>query len=172
MKSAQEVVQGKVGKVLGAEAYSPAHLEKTHPDLVWYGIHGVETLFTVMGTGCQSVVRTHTENTDLVVGTWNDNRIGTFRGMRTGKLDYGGTVYGENGITLLGPYDGYNPLLTQIIRFFETGKPPVSEAETLEIFAFMEAADESKRLGGAAVSLESMFKKAQQQSIGNKGGNR
>jgi predicted dehydrogenase len=170
MKSAQEVVQGKVGKVVGAEAYSPAHLEKTHPDLVWYGIHGVETLFTVMGTGCKHVVRTHTENTDVVIGTWHDNRIDTFRGLRSGKLDYGGTVYGESGITPLGPYDGYNPLLVQIIQFFQTGKPPVSETETLEIFAFMEAADESKRLGGTVVTLESMFKKAQQPSKGSKRG--
>ncbi|MEO6135632.1 MAG: Gfo/Idh/MocA family oxidoreductase, partial [Ginsengibacter sp.] len=40
------VVGGKIGKVLGADTYSPAKLEKTHPDLFWYGIHGVELLYT------------------------------------------------------------------------------------------------------------------------------
>ncbi len=58
--------------------------------------------------------------------------------------------------------DGYEPLVVEIIRFFKTGKPPVSAEQTLEIFAFMEAADESKRQGGAPVSMESVLKKAQQ----------
>ena len=157
MASAQAVVAGKVGKVLGADAYSPAHLEKTHPDLFWYGIHGVETLYTVMGRGCKSVVRVHTADTDVVVGTWEDGRVGTFRGTRSGKSEYGGTAFGENGTAVLGPYDGYGPLLVQIIRFFGTGVPPVPPEETLEIYAFMEAADESKRQGGVPVTLDEVL---------------
>lgn len=155
-----EVLSGKIGKVTGAEAFSPAKLEKTHPDLFWYGIHGVETLFTAMGTGCKSVVRISNEDTDLVVGTWNDGRIGTFRGIRKGKADYGGTVYGENGIKVLGPYAGYNPLLIQIIQFFKTGVVPVKEEETLEILAFMEAVDLSKAKDGKAIEIETVMKKA------------
>lgn len=146
--------------VLGADTFSPATLEKTHPDLFWYGIHGVETLFTVMGTGCQSVKRIHTDLADIVVGTWADDRVGTFRGTRSGKHEYGGTVFTQNGNVVLGPYAGYEPLLQEIVEFFESGKPPVSPPETLEIYAFMEAADESKRQGGAAVTLESVMKKA------------
>ncbi|QJW91573.1 Gfo/Idh/MocA family oxidoreductase [Spirosoma taeanense] len=149
-------------QVLGADTFSPAVLEKTHPDLFWYGIHGVETLFTVMGTGCREVVRVHTPDTDVVIGTWNDGRIGTFRGTRTGKHDYGGTVYTQTANVRLGPYNGYEPLLKQIISYFETGKVPVTPDETIEIFAFMEAADESKRRGGAVVSLESVLKKVKQ----------
>lgn len=146
-------------KVLGAHTFSPAKIEKTHPDLFWYGIHGVETLFRVMGTGCKSVVRINTADTDVVVGTWEDGRIGTFRGTRTGKHDYGGTVFAESGNVRLGPYGGYKPLLLDIIKYFETGAVPVTPEETLEIFTFMEAADESKRQGGAAVTLESVYQK-------------
>lgn len=146
-------------QVLGADTFSPAVLEKTHPDFFWYGVHGVETLYTVMGTGCKEVVRVHTEGTDVVIGTWADGRLGTFRGTRTGKHDYGGTVFTQSGNIKLGPYGGYDPLLKDIIRYFETGKVPVTPAETLEIFAFMEAADESKRQGGKPVSLESVLKK-------------
>jgi hypothetical protein len=160
MTKAQEVAQGKLGKVLGAETYSPATLEKTHPDLFWYGIHGVEALFTVMGKGCKSVTRFYTDNADIVVGTWDDNRLGTFRGTRAGKADFGGTAYCEKGNTELGPFKGYDPLLVEIIKFFQTGVPPVSAEETLEILAFMEAADESKRQGGKPVTLESMRQKA------------
>ena len=146
--------------VVGADTFSPAVLEKSHPDLFWYGIHGVETLFTVMGTGCQSVRRIHADLTDIVVGTWVDGRVGTFRGTRSGKHGYGGTVFTQTGNIVLGPYAGYEPLLQEIVKFFESGKPPVSPQETLEIYAFMEAADESKRQGGVAVTLESVLKKA------------
>ncbi|WP_374754989.1 Gfo/Idh/MocA family protein [Arsenicibacter rosenii] len=145
--------------VVGADTFSPAVLEKTHPDLFWYGIHGVETLYTVMGTGCRQVVRVHNDGTDIVVGTWADGRVGTFRGTRTGKHDYGGTVYTQNGNIVLGPYGGYEPLLKDIVHYFETGEVPVTPEETLEIFAFMEAADESKRRGGIPVTLASVIKK-------------
>ncbi|WP_046314841.1 Gfo/Idh/MocA family protein [Pontibacter korlensis] len=160
MASVQEVISGKYGKVYGADTYSPATLERTHPDLYWYGIHGVETLFSVMGKGCKQVVRHYSDDTDVVVGTWEDKRIGTFRGLRAGKTDFGGSCFAEKGIVSLGPFTGYNPMLVEIAQFFETGKPPVSPAETLEILAFMDAADESKKRGGSPVTLEEIFKKA------------
>lgn len=160
METAQEVANGKIGKVLGADTFSPATLEKTHPDLFWYGIHGVEILYTVMGKGCKELVRIHTADTDIVVGTWADGRTGTFRGTRTGKHEYGGTAYGEKGNLTLGPFKGYDNLLDQIIAFFKSGIPPVSAEETLEIYTFMEAADESKRNGGKGVVLADVFRKA------------
>lgn len=164
MENAQDIVQGKVGKVLGAFTYSPASIEKTHPDLFWYGIHGVEALYTVMGTGCKNVVRAHTEGTDVVVGIWEDDRIGTFRGMRTGKHDYGGIAFGENGNMSLGRSQGYKPLLIEIAKFFRTGIPPVSSEETLEMLAFMEAADESKRNGGTPIDLEFIWERAEKEA--------
>ncbi|MCF2445689.1 Gfo/Idh/MocA family oxidoreductase [Dyadobacter sp. CY345] len=147
-------------KVQGADTFSPATLEKTHPDFFWYGIHGVETLYTVMGTGCKSVSRVSTPDTDIVVGVWADGRTGTFRGTRTGKHDYGGTVFTQDGNKILGPYAGYEPLLVDIIKYFKTGEVPVTPEETIEIFTFMEAADESKRQGGKSVMMESVFAKA------------
>jgi hypothetical protein len=160
MHGIEEVLGGEIGKVTGADTFSSASIEKTHPDLFWYGIHGVEPLFTVMGTGCKEVVRVYTEGTDIVTGTWKDGRIGTFRGIRDGKGGYGGTVFGEKEIRPLGGYAGYNPLLIQIVRFFETGISPVTKEETLEIFAFMEAADQSKANGGRAVSIDAVMKSA------------
>jgi predicted dehydrogenase len=157
MSSAQNVVNGKIGKVLGADAYSPSTIEKTHPDFFWYGIHGVEILYTVMGTGCKELVRVHTEGTDIAIGTWEDGRVGTFRGTRTGEHLYGGTAYGEKGNAVLGPVEGYKPLLTEIIKFFQTGNPPVKAEDTLEMCAFMEAADESKNRKGASVNLDKIF---------------
>lgn len=152
--------EGSVGDVLGADTYSPESLEPSHPDLFWYGIHGVETLFTVMGTGCQDVVRMGSDRADVVVGRWEGGRIGTFRGIRSGKSGYGGTVFGSKDVQPIGAFAGYRPLLVEIVKFWQTGRPPVSARETLEIYAFMEAADESKRRGGAPVSIADVLKKA------------
>ncbi len=159
-KGAVEIRNGSIGKVHGAETFSPAHLEPSHPDLFWYGIHGVEALFTVMGAGCESVVRVSTEDTEFVTGTWNGGRVGAFRGIRGYKGGYGGTAYGEKGIAEVGPYQGYRPLVVDIVAFFKTGKSPVEAKESLEIYAFMEAADESKRQGGVPVSIAEVMKKA------------
>jgi predicted dehydrogenase len=151
-----------VGDVLGCAVYSPCHLEPHHPDLFWYGVHGVEMLFTIMGTGCESVVRTHTDGADVVTGVWKGGRIGSYRGLRDGAADYGGVVFGSKKIAPTGSYAGYEPLVAEIVKFFKTGKPPVSAAETIEIFAFMEAADESKRQGGRPVTIASVLEKAGQ----------
>ncbi len=161
---AQEIAAGKIGKVLGADTYGPCEIEKTHPDLFWYGIHGIEALFTVMGTGCKSVIRVHTENTDMVVGTWKDNRVGSYRGTRYPGYLFGGTVFGDKKTLVLGEYKGYNPLLIKIIEFFRTGVVPVSPEETLEICAFMEAADESKLKGGVSVDLETAIQRAEKKA--------
>jgi predicted dehydrogenase len=161
MSNMDDIIKNQsIGKVLGAESFSPCSLEPTHPDFFWYGVHGIEALFTVMGTGCQTVTRVHTPDTDVVVGIWENNRIGTFRGLRAGKTGYGGYAFGEKGITTLGDYNGYDPLLKEIVKFFQTGVSPVTPEETLEIFTFMEAADESKRRGGLLVSLAETRQKA------------
>lgn len=153
-----------IGKVLGCASYGPCTLEEHHPDLYWYGIHGVEALFTIMGTGCETVTRVHTEDTDMVVGVWKDGRIGTFRGLRSGKRSYGATVFGSESIAQAGGSGGYKPLIDEIIKFFKTGKVPVPAEETIEMFAFMSAADESKAKGGVPVSIESMIKKAKDEN--------
>jgi predicted dehydrogenase len=150
----------EVGQVLGCDVFSPCDLEEHHPDLYWYGVHGVEMLFTVMGTGCQTVQRTQTKDCDFVVGTWKDGRIGTYRGLRTPKSGYGVTIIGSKGIIHSDKSAGYEPLVDEIIKFFKTGQVPVPKAETIEIFAFMSAADESKAKGGAAVSVPELIEKA------------
>lgn len=117
-------------------------------------VHGVESLFTVMGTGCESVTRTSEDGKIVVTGQWKGGRTGVFREAAKG---YGGKAIGDKGEGPVGAHDGYGPLVVEIVKFFRTGNPPVSGEETLEIYAFMEAADESKRQGGASVTLESVM---------------
>lgn len=150
----------KVGEIRGCDAHSPCAIESHHPDFYWYGVHGCETLCTIMGPGCRSVVRVHAETADVAVGLWDGGRIGTFRGTREGAHGYGAKVFGARGVAEAGRFEGYEPLIVEIVKFFKTGKSPVSAAETLEIMAFMEAADESKRQDGKPVSIESVMAKA------------
>ncbi len=150
----------QIGEILGCAAFSPCALEPTHPDLFWYGVHGVETLFTIMGPDCQQVTRTQTDGAELVTGVWKQGRIGTFRGIREGKHDYGAVVFGSKSNQYIHGFGGYKPLLVQVAQFFKTGKPPIRPEETLAMFAFMEAADESKRQGGRPVTLESVLDQA------------
>jgi predicted dehydrogenase len=159
VKEAQELREGKlVGKVMGASTYGPAPIQKSHADLFWDGIHAVESLYTVMGgTGCKTVTRTFTDDADVVVGNWDDGRVGVFRGVRRGRSGFGGTAFGEKGIASIGVFTGYRPLVVAIVKFFRSGIAPVSNEETIEIYTFMEAADESKRLGGIPISLSEVL---------------
>lgn len=146
-KLVREVKEGKIGKVMGADVYTPAEIEPNHIDQAWYMIHGIEMLFTVMGTGCKEVFRVFHPDQELVVGTWADGRIGTVRGIRKGAANIAGIAFGETGISQLGPFAGYGPLVAEILTFFDTGKVPVPATETIEIFQFMEAAQQSKKTG-------------------------
>jgi predicted dehydrogenase len=157
----------RLPEVLGAMTWGPAPTEPHHPDLFWYGIHAVEMLYTFMGPGCERVARTHTQGADVVVGHWKDGRIGVVRGIRDGATTYGQVVYGRKAIVTAPPPDAagagvkrssYFGLLTQVVEFFRTGKSPVPIDETLEIMAFMEAADLSKTRGGAPVALSEVLR--------------
>jgi len=158
-KSTMAVRNGAIGKVLSAETFCPVNLEPHHPELFWYGIHGVESLFTAMGAGCETVKRSVTADGRVeVTGTWKGGRTGVFRQAADNK-SYGGTAKGEKGESPIGGYDGYEPLVAEIIRFFQTGVSPVPERETIEILAFMEASEMSRERGGQPVSLSEVLKK-------------
>jgi predicted dehydrogenase len=165
----------EVGDVIGCDVYGGCPREPHHPDLFWHGVHGVETLYTIMGPGCVSVTRASTDTADVVTGVWKDGRIGTYRGIRKGVLKYSATVFGSKGVAPAGIYGyeapvkgvvpkgrymAYEATAVEIVKFFKTRTPPVSAEETIELFAFMEAAEESKRQDGAVVKLEAVLAKA------------
>ena len=142
----------KVGAILGCDAYSPCSLEPHHPDLFWYGVHGVEILYAAMGKGCQTVSRTSTPDTEMVVGVWKDGRVGTFRGTRQGSHGYGATIFGTKIDTTVEGHS-YKGLVETMVQFFQTKKSPIDPEEMVELLAFMEAADASKAQGGKPVPL-------------------
>lgn len=150
----------KIGKITGCDVYAPCAIEPHHPELFWYGIHGVECMYTLLGPGCKEVTRVKTGDGDVVVvGQWQDGRVGIFRGQRAGH-DYGATAFGTKGIASATRADAYDSLVVEICKFFVTGKPPVPPEVTLEIYAFMQAADESKHKDGATVQLDAVMEAA------------
>jgi hypothetical protein len=159
-ESVIELKKADTGKIRGALSYGPAHLEAHHPDLFWYGIHPTEALFTVMGTGCQSVVRTSTPDTDIVTGTWSDGRVGTLIGLHSDATPSKVIVFGKKSVVEQKGSGSYAPLVVEIMKFFKSGVAPVSSEETIEIFAFMEAADESKRQNGRPVKISDVISAA------------
>ena len=160
LRYALEVVEAKqdpkVGPIVGADAFSPAPTHPRNPGLFHYGIHGVETLYSLMGQGCASVWCVSTDGVDVVTGIWKDERVGVMRGIREGARGYGFTAYGEKGVRqdTINTAFIYRELLKQIVEFFKTGKSPVPIEETLEIMAFMEAAMESGARNGKRVDLK------------------
>jgi hypothetical protein len=161
----QEVLKNdKLGTIVGAATWGPCSYQEGIPDMFFYGVHGIEPLFVLMGKGCETVSRVQTADTDLVSGVWKDGRIGTYRGIRRNRADFGAIAFGSKAILQAGREGGYEQLCREIGRFFATGKPPVSADETIEIFAFMEAADESKRQGGKPVSLATVIAKAKNEA--------
>ncbi|MCK9266992.1 Gfo/Idh/MocA family oxidoreductase [bacterium] len=138
------------GAIMGADAVTPASLEVTNPGLFWYGIHGLEVLYTFMGRGCSKVFCEKTESTHFVTGVWENGRIGTVRGVRGYACGYGVTLFAEKKfkrVNSTGKVPYYAQLLNQIVQFFNTGNPPVEAEETLEMMQFMEAAYISEKEG-------------------------
>jgi hypothetical protein len=141
----------------GADVWGPGPLGEHHQlDLSWYAIHEAEMLYTLMGTGCEEVTRIQASDTDVVVCRWKNGRIGTMRALRP-YASYGAVVFRKEAkgqtSAVSTPPSSYVPLLREIVKFFETGKPPVSNEETLELFAFLDAAQRSKEAGGKPMRL-------------------
>ncbi len=159
-ESLQEMKAADVGQIKGAFSCGPCELEPHHPDLFWYGIHATEALYTIMGPGCESVVCTATSDAHVVTGLWKDGKVGTVRGVRNGPYLYRMTVFGSKKVLDEQLEGSYTPFLRGVVKFFQTGRGYLSCAEeTLEIYAFMEAADESKRQNGCPVKISDVMKK-------------
>ncbi len=143
-----------VGKVASVKAVYLLNPIPFHPDLFYYGIHGVEALYAVMGTGCATLSRKVAGDADITTCTWQDGRVGVYHGIP--KADPARpliTVTGQDGtVTSSGAADA-EALVRAVAEFFHTGRSPVDVAQTIEVFEFMTAAQQSKERNGADVKL-------------------
>lgn len=163
-----ELASGEaVGEILGADVYSRTVPTMGHPDLFFYGVHGVELLYTMLGTGCEQVTAVKSPLYEQITGTWQDGRVGTYRGVKEpAKIGVGAQVFGTKGTASSEKSYDYKPLVAEIVTFFRTGEPPVPAEETIEIFAFMTAAEKSKAEGGRPVKISEVMEEAKGQVAG------
>jgi predicted dehydrogenase len=148
-----------VGKVQKVQANYVLNKIEFHPDLFFYGIHGVEALYAVMGPGCVSLTRKVTPDSDVSTCTWKDGRVGVYNALL--KADPKQpliTVSGEKGTVTTSRTGGYDDSMRAVAEFFHTGRSPVDLAETIEVIEFMTAAELSKERNGAAVQLAELRK--------------
>lgn len=142
--------------VTSCEAFGTMGILEDYPPYFWYGVHGADLVFSYMGRGCTSAQAVHRQDTDLLVGIWEDGRIATVRGLRTGPYHFGCAVFTDQGtVSGLAESDppSYALLLEPVMDFFRTGESPIEIAETLEVMAFLEAAEQSLTQGGEVVAL-------------------
>jgi predicted dehydrogenase len=145
-----------IGSLVGVDVFSPATLHQHNPGLFHYGVHGVEMLYALLGSGCAEVACTFQEDGEVVTGRWHDGRLGVLRGLRRGTRGYGFTAYGERAIrqasvdlTYL-----YRDLVRVIVSVLSGGPIPISTSEMVEVVAFQEAALASAKSGGHPVALD------------------
>lgn len=152
-----EVANAQIDGISGAISYGPAPQQPEHPRLFFYGIHPTEALFTVLGEGCETVAAMATEAATVATAQWRGGRLGTLYAMHTWPAEYKVTLLGKDQIVEQRSGGDYTPLVCQIVQFFRTRVPPVCAEQTLEIYAFMEAADESLRQGGRPICVHDVL---------------
>lgn len=152
--------KGEYGPIRGVALTSPAPMEEqgTHGYYSWYAIHGFEPVVAIMGTGIDRVSCFRNETDDVVNAVWKDGRMGELRLMRDQWVHSGYILPAKPAdkrkpLVIYDGYQGYQPLLREIVQFFRTGEAPFPPEETLEIFAFMAAAELSAKRGGEPVTL-------------------
>lgn len=140
------------------DTFGPMSIMDDYPGYFWYGIHTVEMLYSFMGPGCIELQVNLSENLDITIAKWQDGRIATLRGSRSGG---GGNQFGctlttekttEFSLALSDP-PFYACLMKKIVPFFQSGQSPVALTESLETIAFLEAMNESRANGGKSVTL-------------------
>ena len=163
----------EVGKVIGCDVYGGYDPKAPEADRFTYPLHSIETLYTIMRAGVVKVSRTSTPSVESITAVWKDGRVGTYRGIKQGAVKYSATVFGHKGVSTAGiyghgvPVKGVAPtddkymgdasLAVELAKFFNGGEPPVSHAETLEIYALLQAAEESAARDGVFVELKTLL---------------
>ena len=148
----------RLGKTNGAITYGPAKRSDGNPGLFHYGIHSVELLFELLGSGCETVSTTWSEKAEIVTGIWSDGRIGTVRGNRTGVTSYGFIAYCDAGVVseTVSTRFAYRNLCHEIVKTFESKCPSVTHKSNLDVVRFVLASLKSERSSGQPVSLRDM----------------
>lgn len=142
--------------IISADIYGPMTFVEGCPGFFWYGIHSAEMLFAAMGKGLKRVQMVYQEEEYILVGIWEDGRVGTIRGTRRPHFAFGGTLHTpKKPVSFYIPEDGgvpfYASLLSRVVKFVGTGASMIDEEETIDIIRFLEMTEAERTFRGLQV---------------------
>ncbi len=126
-------------------------------ELVYYGIHPLEAMVTLIGPGIQSVMNVGRPGEAIVRIRFKNGRQAVMIVYEKGfayTLEL--TVHGTKGhlhVPFLDSEGFYTRMLTAFLDMVETGKPPFPPEEEIEIIQALKLAKESVAEGGAEKAL-------------------
>jgi len=142
IQMAKEISQPKIAMSIGPLGRAPAG-----SSVIWYGVHAVEMLQEIIGTGAKKVLAKKDFLGVTAIIEYADNRRGIVQ-LNEGDYRYSILAQNEKQMQFLNVDTSrlYTDLLKEIKEFFKGGEPPVSFEESLEVQAILDAIEESSSL--------------------------
>jgi predicted dehydrogenase len=120
-------------------------------DWYYYGVHAVELLGAVAGTGAATLHRHSFDQRDVAVISYPDGPTAIVQTLRDASYVFELVAYGENGQLSIEVKDSlafYSNTIREVVKMAETGKAPLTAAQTLEVIAILRAGEASAETGG------------------------
>ncbi len=133
-KETKEIREGKhdLGKILTGFAIC----REWQGSLIFYGIHAMELLYSVVGPGIESVRNIGEKAKDILIVKYKDGRKFIVSAYEKIAPTFQINLYGTNGNVSITAEDSdffYSEMLRDFVRMVKTGKEPFLPDETLEI---------------------------------------
>ena len=130
-----------------------------------YGVHAVDVMHAVFGVGAVDVTSIRNESGDVVTIRWPDGRVGIANQVRDAWMGMLCVAIGENGWTHADMHeddtiDGFRRMYLETIKQFlamlDSGEPPISDEEMVDVIRVVAAAERSATLQARCVPLSEM----------------
>lgn len=154
-----DILQSEDQQIISCQVFGKMDMFDDYRDYFWYTVHGCDILYRMMGRGCKAVQVISGEPADLLVGHWQDGRLGTVLAKRGGRWGFGCAVLTDNGYRhgqAINEPPSYALMIRKLLDFFAGGNPPADIQESLEVMAFLEAASQSRAAGGKLIETASL----------------
>ncbi|MBA2247324.1 MAG: Gfo/Idh/MocA family oxidoreductase [Chloroflexia bacterium] len=126
-------------------------------DWFYYGVHAVELLGVVAGTGASWVHRHALPNKDITVIGYEDGPAAVVETLRDAAYVFHLTAFGADGFTSVHVQDAmgfYTNTMRAFATMAETGVAPLHREQTLEVIAILEAGNRSAERGERVELME------------------
>jgi len=130
-----------IGAPVAVHTFGPQARKDNIPGWFFYGIHAVELLYALLGTGAGKIALTRGTKSETASAVWQNGAVGTATLLCDGEKPFGFDYFGTKGskqVRIDGTYS-YRELCKAIVTFMQSRRAPVDIAETIETIRFIEA---------------------------------